>query len=284
MNNHLAFSEGNVAVITGAANGIGLAAAERFAALGMNVLMSDINTDLLEKTAIAVREIATPLGATVDTRSVNVAEWGAISSLKDYAFETFGHVDVLMNNAGTSERTGSFSALDQWRHLVEVNMWGIIHGVQAFTQPMIDQNRPGLIINTGSKQGITNPPGNPAYNVSKAGVKAATECLQHELRNIKDCSISAHLLVPGYTYTGLTKRHSPEKPAGAWAPNQVVDYLLDGVNRGSFYIICPDNEVSSEDDAKRILWAAGDIAQDRTPLSRWDPDYADAYLSFKPPK
>jgi NAD(P)-dependent dehydrogenase (short-subunit alcohol dehydrogenase family) len=185
-----------------------------------------------------------------------------------------------MNNAGISQKTGSWEGLEQWQHILEVNLWGVVHGVHAFAQAMIDQHRPALIVNTGSKQGITNPPGNPAYNVSKAGVKIATEHLQHSLRNTPDCQVSAHLLVPGYTYTGMTGRQ--EKPAGAWWPAQVVDYMIEALNRGSFYIICPDNEVSSADDARRILWAAGDLAYDRAPLSRWDPAYQEAFKKFQP--
>ena len=97
-----------------------------------------------------------------------------------------------------------------------MNLWGVIHGTQVFGPRMIERGRPGLIINTGSKQGITTPPGEPAYNVSKAGVKAFTEALQHELRNTAGNQISAHLLIPGHVFTGLTARGRTEKPAGAW--------------------------------------------------------------------
>lgn len=119
-----------------------------------------------------------------------------------------------MNNAGIARPTGSWSQYDQWRQVLGGNPWGIIHGVQAFTPAMLEQETPGLIINTGAKQGITNPPGNPAYNVSKAGVKALTEALQHELRNTKNSQISAHLLVPGFTYTGMIRPFANDKPPG----------------------------------------------------------------------
>jgi hypothetical protein len=84
--------------------------------------------------------------------------------------------------------------------------------------------------------------------------------------------------VPGWTHTGLTAREGGTKPAGAWSPDQVVDMMLERTGRGDFYIICPDNEVSWETDRKRILWAAGDIAENRPPLSRWHADYG---LEFK---
>lgn len=282
MNPHAALTAGNVAVITGAADGIGLAAARRFAGQGLHVVLADIDG---KKLAAAVEDVRHAADDNVDIvgQVVDVADYASVEALRQRAFEQFGHVDVLMNNAGRSGRTGAWEALDTWHAIIDVNLWGIVNGLQAFTPAMIEQNRPAVIINTGSKQGITNPPGNPAYNVSKAGVKAATESLQHALRNTEDCQVSAHLLVPGYTYTGLTRaRGVDEKPAGAWTADQVVDYLVDSINCGRFYIICPDNEVSSEDDAKRILWAAGDMVHDRTPLSRWDPAYADAFVEFEP--
>ena len=203
-------------------------------------------------------------------------------ALKEQAYREFGRVDVLMNNAGTSQPTTAWSDIAAWRRIIEVNLWGVVHGIHAFTAAMLAQGTPALIINTGSKQGITNPPGNPAYNVSKAGVRSATETLQHELRNTPGCQLSAHLLVPGYTYTGLTHAGLADagvarKPDGAWLPSQVIDYLLEALGRGSFYIICPDNEVSSAEDARRIQWAAQDLVDDRPPLSRWHPDYREVF-------
>src|SRR6201982_3725082 len=99
-------------------------------------------------------------------------------------------------------------------------------GVHAFAQAMIDQQTPGAIVNTGSKQGITCPPGDTAYNITKAGVKVLTESLAHALRNIEGCQVSAHLLAPGSTFTGMTARGRTEKPPGSWMPEQVVDFMM----------------------------------------------------------
>jgi NAD(P)-dependent dehydrogenase (short-subunit alcohol dehydrogenase family) len=280
MINHPAFSSANVAVITGAADGIGFAAASQFARFGMNVVMADVDAKKLAESVAHLEAAAQPGNAAIASQTIDVSQFDQVCALRDYAISTFGRIDVLMNNAGTSQKTTSWGELDQWRHLIDVNMWGIIHGIQAFTETMINQRSPAVMINTGSKQGITNPPGNPAYNVSKAGVKAATESLQHALRNTEDCQLSAHLLVPGFTFTGLTKRVVSEKPDGAWQPDEVVEYMLAGIERGSFYIICPDNEVSSAEDARRVIWAAGDLAYDRTPLSRWDENYDAAFKAF----
>jgi len=109
--------------------------------------------------------------------------------------------------------------------------------------------------------------------MSKSALKTYTEALEHELRSnpgnqVLATRLSAHLLVPGWTSTGKNE-HKP----GAWHASQVVESLLEALSRGDFYIICPDNEVSPAMDRKRILWAAGDITENRPPLSRWHPDY-----------
>jgi NAD(P)-dependent dehydrogenase (short-subunit alcohol dehydrogenase family) len=113
--------------------------------------------------------------------------------------------------------------------------------------------------------------------VSKAGVKVFTEQLQHELRNIKGGKVSAHLLIPGFVFTPLTAKDRTEKPAAAWTPEQTVDFMFRELERGTFYILCPDNDVDRPLDEKRIAWAAGDIVENRPPLSRWHPDYAEAF-------
>ena len=185
-----------------------------------------------------------------------------------------------MNNAGIQPGSAMFGPADNWQRILGVNLWGVIHGSQVFAPHMIARGRPGLIINTGSKQGITTPPGDPAYNVSKAGVKAFTEALQHELRKTPDCQISAHLFIPGFVFTPLTAHGRTEKPQGAWTPEQTVDFMMARVESGDFYILCPDNDVPRSLDERRILWAAGDIVENRPPLSRWHPDYADAFAAF----
>ena len=132
-----------------------------------------------------------------------------------------------MNNAGVGNNPGKpWENLDAWRKLIDINFWGVVHGVQAFGERMLVQGTPAMIVNTGSKQGITTPPGNLCYNVSKAALKTYTEGLAHALRNEPGAKISAHLLIPGFTYTGLTEG-AKEKPAGAWTPEQVVGFMLE---------------------------------------------------------
>jgi NAD(P)-dependent dehydrogenase (short-subunit alcohol dehydrogenase family) len=277
---HPAMSPGNVAVITGGASGIGLAAAMRFAGLGMKVCIADIGGDRLAAAETKLSSAAKGGAADIMAMAVDVSRHEDIVRLESAVQKRFGGTDILMNNAGIGPDSTSFGPLENWQRILAVNLWGIIHGTQAFAPRMIERGRAGLIINTGSKQGITTPPGNPAYNVSKAGVKAQTEALQHELRNIKDCQISAHLMIPGHVFTGLTARGRTDKPAGAWTPEETVDFMIKRIDTGDFYILCPDNDVPRQLDERRMLWAAGDIVENRPPLSRWHPDYADAFARF----
>jgi len=277
---HPAMSPNSVAVITGGASGIGLAAAMRFARLGMKVCIADLGTDRLAEAEAKLSSAAPAGAANVMTRAVDVSRIEDVSALEAAVRERFGGTDILMNNAGIQPGSQMFGPLDNWQRILGVNLWGVIHGSQIFAPRMIERGRPGLIINTGSKQGITTPPGDPAYNVSKAGVKAFTEALQHELRNAGSGRISAHLFIPGFVFTGLTAKGRTEKPAGAWTPEQTVDFMIERVDAGDFYILCPDNDVARNLDERRILWAAGDIVENRPALSRWHPDYAEAFAAF----
>ena len=271
---HPAIKPGNVAVITGGASGIGLAAATRCAERGMNIVLADLNADALAqaKDSLSAFDVKT---VTVPT---DVSDLAAVQALKTAAYDAFGSVDVLMNNAGTAPGGGPFDGYDGWTRVLGVNLWGVVNGVQTFAPDMIAQGTPAAIVNTGSKQGITAPPGDTAYNVSKAGVKTLTEGLAHQLRNTDGCQVSAHLLVPGFVWTGMTRRTGrTEKPSGAWTPEETVDFMLARMDAGDFYILCPDNDVTPQMDRKRIAWAAGDLIENRPALSRWHPDWKAAF-------
>ncbi len=272
---HPVLSPRNVAVITGGASGIGFAAAKRLLGLGMRVAIADLPGDRLAAAEAELGHLGVAMAVPTD-----VGQQESIAHLERVVVEKLGAIDLLMNNAGIQTETDIFGPTATWDAILGTNLLGVIHGTQIIGPGIVARGKPGLIINTGSKQGITTPPGNPAYNVSKAGVKAFTEALQHQLRNTPGGKVTAHLLIPGFVYTGLTANGRTEKPAAAWTPEQTVDFMIESLERGDFYILCPDNDVARPVDERRILWAAGDIVENRPPLSRWHPDYAEAFRSF----
>jgi NAD(P)-dependent dehydrogenase (short-subunit alcohol dehydrogenase family) len=277
---HAAFSPSNVAVVTGGASGIGLAAAKRFAAMNLKICIADVDSERLHRTAEALAAVSPGGARDVLAISTDVSRLDEVRKLERTVRDRFHRVDVVMNNAGVQPGSHILGPEANWDKVIAVNFWGVIQGTQVFAPGMIAQGTAGLIINTGSKQGITTPPGDPAYNASKAGVKVFTEALQHELRNTEGCRISAHLLIPGFVFTPLSAQGRSVKPVGAWTPEQTIDFMIQRLEAGDFYILCPDNEVSREIDERRILWAAGDIIENRPPLSRWHPDYAEQFREF----
>eukprot|EP00316_Scyphosphaera_apsteinii_P021188 CAMPEP_0119320040 /NCGR_PEP_ID=MMETSP1333-20130426/51225_1 /TAXON_ID=418940 /ORGANISM="Scyphosphaera apsteinii, Strain RCC1455" /LENGTH=362 /DNA_ID=CAMNT_0007326637 /DNA_START=27 /DNA_END=1115 /DNA_ORIENTATION=+ len=299
---------GNTAVIIGSGSGIGRAAALRCVSLGMNVLLADIDVEDAE----SVRTECLAAGArdcSVVVQRCDCRLEADVQAAKDTAYATFGAVHLLMNNAAiqTNNRCSPYEHPDRWRRILDTNLWGVYLGGLAFVQPMIDQGEAAVVVNTGSKQGITMPPGDTAYNVSKAAVKVLTEALQHKLRS-ENCMVNAFLLVPGCVNTMIRTRgdkwiegadFKPErakdereyngvkdreyaakmwKERGAWEPERVIDELFNAISVGSpFYVICQDYETTRAMDDGRIQWAADDVLFRRAPLSRWSDDFKEEY-------
>ena len=273
---HPALAPGRVAVVTGAALGIGRATCRHLAGLGMKICMLDIDDEELDLARAEVLGNSGLAEEDVIAVAINVARQGDFHAVREAVYGDLGEVGLLMNNAVTRLNALPWDDEETWRQSLDVNLFGVINGVQAFLPNMLKQETPALVVNVGSKQGITNPPGNAPYNVGKAAVKAYTELLQHELRNMEGAQVTAHLLIPGMTTTGR-REHRP----GAWMPDQVVEFMLAALDRGDFYILCPDGEVTPEMDGKRIRWSAGDLTENRPALSRWHPDYKAAFEDFE---
>jgi NAD(P)-dependent dehydrogenase (short-subunit alcohol dehydrogenase family) len=270
---HPALAAGRTAIVTGAASGIGRAIATALASRGMALALIDLPGPALES---AAAELASG-GARALALPLDVSDRSALESARLRIAAELPRATFLMNNAGRSEPSSCLGDPGAFERILATNLWGVIHGSQVFAPLLLAHGEPGAIVTTGSKQGITTPPGNPAYNISKSGVKTFTEALEHELRNRQDCRVSAHLLIPAWVHTGLTARQGQPKPDGAWTPEQTVDFFLKSLDHGDFYILCPDNQTPRELDEKRMAWAMGDIIQNRPALSRWHPDWSQAF-------
>ena len=277
MADHPALAAGAVAVITGAASGIGRAAAMKLAARGMRVCLADVAAERLETAVDEIAGLAENGSEDVMHQHCDVGDPVAVARFCDKVYDRFGTVNLLMANAGIGPMGRALEAGKNWQRIISVNLWGVIHTAQAFVPRMLEGGTPGAVVCTGSKQGITCPPGNAAYNVSKSGVKTYAEALAHELRQHEECAISAHLLVPGFTFTGISAGAGGPKPAAAWTPEQVVDFMIERMTAGDFYILCPDNDVTREIDNRRMTWAMGDLIENRPALSRWHPDWKEAF-------
>ena len=282
---HPVFKAGSTALITGAASGIGLAVAKLCHKHGMKLALVDRNTEALDAARSQFDN-----GGPTQTYAMDVSKIDEWSDLRAKVEMDFGQVSLLMLNAGIGLKSGwedteYFHKVTRtydtdtlvYSHatsqIMDTNLFGVINGISTFLPSLRTQSQPTSIVISGSKQGITNPPGNPAYNASKAAVKSIAEHLSYDLRATPT---SVHLLVPGWTFTGLTGGgKTKEKPEGAWDPEQVADYLQQKMAEDVFYVICPDNDVTVEKDRKRMLWSVGDIVNERPPLSRWRDGYKD---------
>jgi NAD(P)-dependent dehydrogenase (short-subunit alcohol dehydrogenase family) len=295
---------GYTAVVTGASSGIGRSACMKFASSGMNVWMIDVDATELSLAQKDTKEkYAKYDDQLILAEVVDVSDYGAVSNLAKQVFETTGKCHILMNNAGIGLGGDSMTDISILDKVMKVNTYGPIHGCLAFVPLMKESNEPGIIINTGSKQGITMPPGNLCYNMSKSALKVYTEGLEHELmtaRTMGNGKLRAVLLIPGWVNTSIalkTNRHKAAekgevyddeqaffhegKPhSDAWMPSQVIDYMQEEIDIGHFYIVCPDNDVDRLTDNLRMTWTMQDVTENRPPLSRWHPDYKEAFAEY----
>ncbi|MFD7297466.1 SDR family NAD(P)-dependent oxidoreductase [Streptomyces sp. NPDC059897] len=288
--------EGQVAVVTGAASGIGLAMARRFAADGLKVVLADVEKAALESAAEELRGD----GATVHARVVDVGEREQVMDLAADTYATFGACHVLCNNAGVG--SGAEGRMWQhepndWKWAFNVNVWGVFHGIQAFVPRMIEGGEPGHIVNTSSGDGGIAPlPTASVYAVTKAAVVTMTESLYAHLK-AEHARVGASVLFPGphMLRTGLWESHRnrPErfakerprktpyrsldqweaamKEAGneiAFTPvEEVADFVAEGIAADRFWILPP-----SEHSDKQIR------ARSQSMLDRANPAYLESFI------
>lgn len=246
-----------VAVITGAANGIGRGIAKRFAAEGMAVVLADIEEDPLAK----LEEDLRAKGATVLAVRTDVSNPTDVETLAEQTLEAFGAVHILCNNAGVvCSRPIWEHTLADWEWVLGVNLWGVIHGIRSFVPRMLAQGTACHIVNTASILGMVRGPGEGIYKVTKHGVVVLSETLADELAQ-KKSQIQVHVLCPGWVRTGILdsgrnrpdvlenqnedKRHqlpidgSPNVHAdmeAGMSPSEVADHVYNAIQTGTFYI------------------------------------------------
>ena len=287
------FRPGATALISGSASGVGFAFARICRQHGMNLALLDRDSSHLSSAVSTLKSEDNTSGKDLKTESyaMDVSDLSAWKKVASEVSSAFGSsIDLLMLNAGHAPKPSTspnWLDAEYFHKTLDTNLFGVINGISTFLPFVLKSQGPSAVVITGSKQGITNPPGNPAYNASKSAVKTLAEHLSHDMRTEGNPShhpgTSVHLLVPGWTYTGLSGNPGPtatedimsKKPKGAWTPEQCAQYGVDGIKNGKFYLICPDNDVDEALDGARMTYGAGDVVEGRSALSRWDSTYKD---------
>ena len=196
---------GRTAVVTGAAGGIGLALAERFAAEGMKVVVSDVDPGRLESAAARI-------DGEVHAVPADVARFEDVERVAAEATERFGSVHVLCNNAGVQLTGAAWEfELGEWEWQLGVNLWGVIHGIRAFVPAMLEHGEPGRVVNTASVGGLVAFPGMAIYAASKFGVVGLSETLAHDLRD-RHAPIGVSVLCPGPVVSDLRENSAVLQP------------------------------------------------------------------------
>lgn len=248
--------QGKVAVVTGAASGIGRAMAEKFAAAGMKIVLADIEQKALDEVTAGFKARTIPaLAVVTDTSKVSDLE-----ALANKAYDTFGAVHVLCNNAGVGAAGPMWEiSTGDWDWVLGVNLWGVIHGVRIFVPRMLAQDSEGHIVNTASMAGLVAGAGMAPYNVAKFGVVALSETLNFDLA-LAGAKLKVSVLCPGWVRTRIldSERNRPATAgparrrtemeqamegmvrnliAGGLDPAQVADLVVDAIRNERFYIL-----------------------------------------------
>jgi NAD(P)-dependent dehydrogenase (short-subunit alcohol dehydrogenase family) len=245
----LAELEGRTAVVTGAASGIGLAVTEAFVAAGMRVLMTD--RDAVGLAAHAERLVAG--GAEVRALVVDVTDPDAVERAADVAVDHFGKLHVACNNAGIVAGGNSWEMpLSEWHRVIDVDLWGVIHGIRAFVPRILASSEPGYVVNTASMAAVTAIPGIGPYTASKHAVLGISDGLRAELEAV-DAPVGVSVVMPGMVKTALN-------PVGTVGPDQVAANVIDAIRRGRPYVFTDDHYVDDvESRLGAIIAARADV-------------------------
>ncbi len=238
--------DGKVAVVTGAASGIGYALCEAFAAAGMRVAMADVDPAGLEA---AAERLAADTRAEVLAVPTDVMKWDEVAALETRVVDRFGAVHVLCNNAGVQlpGLTWDFTRRE-WEWVLGVNLGGVVHGVEAFVPEMVERGEPGHVVNTASIGGLVAFPGLAPYTAAKYGVVGLSECLEHDLR-AQNVPIGVSVLCPGPVLSSLRENSRILRPGGedgrdvplVTAPripaSDVATQVVDAIRADRFWIL-----------------------------------------------
>ena len=252
--------ENRVAVVTGGASGIGLALARTFASEGMRVVLGDVEVPALE---LAVKELEDG-GATVIGVPTDVTDPEQVDALARAAEQTYGAIHIACNNAGVGAGGLSWEApLETWKWVIDVDLWGVIHGVRTFVPRIIEQDA-GHVVNTASVAGLVAAPFMGPYNASKHGVVAISETLHHELAMMAP-HVKVSVVCPGWVNTriGESERNRPSDStqartseesvmaealrgflANGLDPAVVAARVLDAIRTERFWVLTHDDDDS----------------------------------------
>ena len=252
----MAIQTGDVAVVTGAASGIGLGLAHRFAERGLRLVVSDVEVLALEKAAESLRQG----GSEVIAVPCDVSRLDDVRALATATLDRFGQVDVICNNAGVFGGLAPMWELDHttWEWTVRVNFWGVVHGIEVFVPMLVEQDR-GHVINTASQAGVSSPAFNGPYNATKHAVVALSETLKAELDAFAP-GVGVSVICPSAVETRVQDA----------ARNRPADLRPPGGSDGTVLLTATQ---PSERDSKII--AAATAARSGLPSEIWEPyDFA----------
>jgi NAD(P)-dependent dehydrogenase (short-subunit alcohol dehydrogenase family) len=222
--------EGRVAIVTGAASGIGLAIAEQLTAAGMRVVMTDLDGDAATSAASALSD----QGFDVDARQLDVRDPEAVEGLARHVVDRFGALHVAVNNAGIVNRGNSWElSLEDWHRVMDVNLWGVIHGVRSFVPRIIEAGDEGHVVNVASMAAVHPQDRLGPYTVAKHGVLGLSDVLRAELTAL-GAPIGVSVVFPGRIRTGMN-------PIGSVEPSTVATNVLDAIRKQRPYVFTDDH-------------------------------------------